>query len=629
MDRNSVIGLILIAAIFIIFGIYNKPSHEQIEAAKHREDSIALVHQQAQKAAEQQASAQKTGAVKDSVVADSTQARLLQDNYGDFAESAKGTNRFIDLENDLIKLRVSTRGGRPYKVQLKAYKTSEGQPLVLFDGDSTVFGFKFFAKNRMISTNDLFFEPLDNAVSNITVTKTDTAKSLVMRLKAANGGYIDYVYTLKPGSYKVGFNIQLHQMKDIISANTSSLDLDWQIFAPQQERGRKNEQQYTSIYYKFLQDDVEHLSPTTKAGSVEEKNVSTRVQWVAFKQQFFSSVLISNQYFASTSVKSVHLEDNDKYLRQFSTQLGIPYEPTIDQHIGMSFYFGPNHYNTLKNMGMGLENLVSVGSSIIKWINKYCIIPVFNFLNQYMTNYGLIILILTILLKVVLYPLTYKSYLSQAKMRVLKPQIDELSERFPKEKAMEKQQAVMALYKKAGVSPLGGCLPMLLQFPILIAMYRFFPTSIELRQQSFLWAKDLSTYDAIIEWQANIPIVNWLFGHHLSLFTLLMTISTIISMWMNNQANATQQYPGMKTMMYLMPVMFLFILNDFSSGLTYYYFLANVISIAQNEIMKRSINEEKLLHKLNENKKKATVAPKSKFQQRLEAAAKARGVKLK
>ena len=626
MDRNSIIGLVLIAAIFIVFSIVNKPSKEQVEAANKRQDSLALVEKAKALAIEHEKVGNESVATKaDSLAGDSTRQQTLLNNFGAFAEAAKGSNQFYNLENDVLKVRIAARGGRPYRVQLKNYKTYGGEPLILFDGDSTVFGLRFYANNRNISTNDLFFAPL-NGATEVILGQTDSAKSITMRLKLADEKYIDYTYTLHKGSYKVGFDVKLHGMKDIIAPTTTMLDLDWSMYLPQMERGRKNEQLYTEVHYKYSQDEYDYLSATSKPG-VEEKNISTRVNWVAFKHQFFSTVLISKANFANATVKSVHLSDSDKFIRQFTTQVGIPYEPSAEQNINLNFYFGPNHYNTLKKEGIGLENLVSMGSSIIMYINKYAIIPVFNFLSQYMSNYGLIILLLTILLKLVLSPLTFKSYLSQAKMRVLKPQIDEINERIPKEKALERQQATMALYKKAGVSPLGGCLPMLLQIPILIAMYKFFPSAIELRQQSFLWANDLSTYDAVIHWSGNIPIVSWLLGNHLSLFTVLMTATTIISMKFTNQASATPQYPGMKTMMYMMPVMFLFMLNDFASGLTYYYFVANVITIAQNEIMKRSINEEKLLHQLNENKKKPQ--QKSKFQARLEAAAKARGVKTK
>ena len=311
-------------------------------------------------------------------------------------------------------------------------------------------------------------------------------------------------------------------------------------------------------------------------------------------------------------------------MKNFRAEIGLPLDDPSNTSIPMQFYLGPNHYNTLKQFeDLELQSLVDVGGFLSKIINRYVIIPIFNFLNNYISNYGIIILILTLIIKVALFPLTYRSYLSQAKMRVLKPQIDAINEKIPKEKAMERQQATMSLYRKAGVNPMGGCLPMLLQMPILIAMFRFFPASIELRQEGFLWADDLSTYDAIIEWSGNIPLITRFFGNHLSLFTLLMTISTMISMRMSNTTTTSTQMPGMKGMMYVMPVMFMFILNSFSAGLTYYYLLANLITIGQNAISKKSIDEKALLKKLEA--KKAKPKKKSSFQKRLEDVAKQKG----
>ena len=286
----------------------------------------------------------------------------------------------------------------------------------------------------------------------------------------------------------------------------------------------------------------------------------------------------------------------------------------------MQFFFGPNHYQTLNQYNLDLERQVYLGYPVVRQINQFIIIPIFNFLRKYIDNFGIIILLLTILIKTVLFPFTYKSYMSQAKMRALKPEIDELNEKFSKDKALEKQQATMALYKKAGVNPMGGCLPMLLQFPILIAMFFFFPTSIELRQESFLWATDLSTYDSILKLPFSIPF----YGDHVSLFCLLMTITTIISTSLNQQAAASQSMPGMKTMMYLMPVMFLFILNNYSAGLSYYYFLANLITIGQTFIIRYFVDEDKIRAQLQVNKKKPV--KKSNFQKRLEEMAKQRGI---
>jgi len=446
-----------------------------------------------------------------------------------------------------------------------------------------------------------------------------------MRLAVSDSAYIDYVYTLPYNSYMLRFSIRTVGMSSYISKNTNTLDLKWSQYIPQQEKGRKNELQYTNVYYRFFQDDVDHLKSLSK-GEERKEDISTRVQWVAFKQQFFSSVLIADNAFTNTQVKSFGLEDSNSSLATMAAQVSVPYQSDKDNAISMSMYFGPNDFKILKKYDKKLESLVNVGKNIIRWINQFVIIPIFAFLGSYIGNYGLIILLLTLIIKLFLFPLTYKSYLSQARMRVLNPQIDAINERIPADKALERQQATMALYKKAGVNHMGGCLPILLQLPILFAMFRFFPTSIELRQEAFLWANDLSTYDSIFSWSGEIPIVSWLFGNHISLFTILMTITTMISMWMSNATNTSQTLPGMKTMMYIMPVMFMFMLNDFSAGLTYYYTLANIITIGQNEVFRRVIDENKVLARINENKKKPV--KKSAFQQRLEAAAKARGMKL-
>jgi YidC/Oxa1 family membrane protein insertase len=382
-----------------------------------------------------------------------------------------------------------------------------------------------------------------------------------------------------------------------------------------------NEMNYTTIFFKHYQDEVEKFNMRTKK-AVMEKDIPTRMRWIAFKQQFFSSVLIAEDYFVNATVRSTKLEEDPKYLKIFESQIGIPFEPSPDQEQKMTFFFGPNHFNTLKGYDMELQDLVGLGGLMSRVINRYAIIPVFSFLSSFINSYGLIILILTILIKMVLFPLTYRSYLSMAKMRALKPEIDAINEKIPKEKSMERQQATMALYKKAGVSPLGGCLPVILQMPILIAMFRFFPTSIELRQQRFLWAHDLSTYDSILDLPFNIPM----YGDHISLFTLLMTASTILTMRISNQANMSQsQMPGMKGMMYIMPIMFMFLLNNWSSALTYYYFLANIITFGQNQISKRFVDEDALRKKLQSNQKKSSAKKQSSFQKRLENMAKQRG----
>ncbi|MCX7985848.1 MAG: membrane protein insertase YidC [Bacteroidales bacterium] len=623
MDRNSVIGLILIAAILIVFSIWNTPNQKALEEARRKADSIALAQQnQAKKqVADTQSFKNSTDQVK---AKDSIQSF---DQYAEFAKAAKDTSRIISIENDVLKLEISTKGGGPYSVELKKYKTFDKKPLILFYGDSTVFGFNFYTRsNRVINTAELFFKPLENS-NKILLSEADTAKSLHLRLHADANRYIEYIYTLRPGSYKVDFKVRLVGIDSLLAPSTTQLDLVWATCLRAQEKEVVNENTYTDITYKFNQEDVEKLEINGKTDEKTE-NLRNRVKWIAYKQQFFSSVLVGEQPFENATLHIRSVKDTSlRLLKYMKTEAGVAYSPVQKtEQLGFWFYFGPNHYQTLRKFNLDLEELVRLGGSIVKFINRFLIIPVFNFLSKFISNYGIIILLLTIFIKLLIFPLTYKSYLSMAKMRVLKPQIDQINERIPAEKAMERQQAIMALYKRAGVNPLGGCLPMLLQFPVLIAMFYFFPTSIELRQQSFLWAKDLSSYDAIISWNAHIPLITEYFGNHISLFNLLMTITTIITMRMNNQSNASQQtLPGMQTMMYMMPIIFMFVLNKYSSGLTYYYFLANVITIIQNEIFKRSIDENKLLQQLNENKKKPV--KKSSFQARLEEAARKRGYK--
>ncbi|MBE0674109.1 MAG: membrane protein insertase YidC, partial [Bacteroidales bacterium] len=538
-------------------------------------------------------------------------------SFGAFAQSATGEQGFITVSNKVFVLKIAKQGGRIYSVILKDFKTHDGKPLILFDGDSTVFGLKFFTvDNKAVQTNELFFTALDERT---TYDVSDAPVTIALRSFAGEDKYIEYLYTIEPDDYMIDFRAKFHDLKDIVAANQSSITFDWKMYLPQQEKGRQNEDNYTSIKYKYHQAEVDGFRERSTK-EIETADISNRLKWVAFKDQFFSSVIISNDYFLNGTVTSTRLLLSDKYLRHFSAEAGVPYSAGEDTEMSMQIYFGPNHFSSLRKYDLDLEELVFLGRNIIRGINQYVIIPVFNFLDNSISNYGIIILILTILIKIVLFPLTFKSYQSQAKMKVLKPMVDEIGKKFPKaEDAMKKQQATMALYKKAGVNPLGGCLPMLLQMPILFAMFRFFPASIELRQEAFLWATDLSTYDSILELPFTIPM----YGDHVSLFTILMTVSTILTMKFNSPTGGQDQMPGMKVMMYMMPVMFMLILNNFSSGLTYYYFLANIITYAQNMISKSFIDENKILKKLEENSQKPV--KKSNWQKRLEDAAKKRG----
>ena len=544
------------------------------------------------------------------IISDSSQ-------YGVFSQNATGENEFITLENNKVELKISLKGGRVYYARLKDYKTYNSLPLILFSGDSTVFGFNFFTTdNKAVQTNNLFFKSVSDQKSYVVGTQP---QSVILRLMAGENKYIEYKYTLAPDKYMIDFDVTFKSLEDIIASNQNSLTFDWRMYIPQQEKGRQNEENYSTIKFKYFQDDVDNLRMRSSK-EIEDKDIPTKISWVAFEDQFFSSVLLTNDYFLNGSVKSTRTLTSEKYIRYYTSELGVPFNSGATDSMSMKLYYGPNHINTLRKEGFQLEKLVFVGKNIIGWISRFAIIPIFNWLEKYISSYGLIILILTIIIKIVLFPLTFKSFQSTAKMQVLKPLVEELGKKFPKkEDAMKKQQATMDLYKRAGVNPMGGCLPMLLQMPILFAMFRFFPVSIELRQEHFLWATDLSTYDSILTLPFTIPM----YGNHVSLFTLLMTASTLLTMKMTGSSPGSDQ-PGMKIMMYMMPVMFMVILNNFSSGLTYYYFLANMLTYAQNIISKRFINADDVLATLEENKKKPL--KKSKWQQRLEAAAKQRGI---
>jgi len=637
MDKNSIIGIILIFGILIVFSIMNQPSEEDIEAAKRRRDSIAQVEAEKKALEQQQAEQQSEETLSETVLPDTinADAELQQkiDEFGVFGKAAIGEQEFYIIENNLLKITLTNKGGRIYSVELKDYQTHDSLPLILFDGDETQFGLSFFAQNRSIQTDQLFFEPSFTqqslVVSGPEVSTGNEGrlkfnnenpgeeKSAVFRLEVAPDRYMEYVYTLKHNSFMIDFDVNLQGMEQYIAANQSYLNFTWSFDVPRQERpSRFGEDRYTNINYKFFEDDVDELSKNKS----DEEDLTTRVKWIGFKQLFFNSTIIAEDAFPNAFVRSDKYEENPEYLANFHADIAFPYQGARSESMDMQIYFGPNHYQTLKQYDLDLERLVYLGYAIVRPVNKYIIIPIFNFLRKYISNFGIIILVLTVLIKTVLFPFTYKSYVSQAKMRALKPEIDDINKKIPKDKAMERQQATMNLYKKAGVNPMGGCLPMLLQFPILIAMFFFYPNSIELRQESFLWATDLSTYDSILNLPFEIPF----YGDHVSLFCLLMTVTTIISTKLNQQATTSQGMPGMKTMMYMMPVMFLFILNNYSSGLSYYYFLANVITIGQTYIIRSTIDESKIRAQLQVNKKKPV--KKSKFQKRLEEVAKQKGM---
>ncbi len=597
MDKQSITGLVIIFLILVLFWWINAPNEEQQKKWQQHHDSLKRVELAYQDSV---VKAQEASAAQSAVADSATLSQEKTHAFGLLTDATEGENQFFTIENNLIKITLSSKGGRIYSVELKEYKTFEKKPLILFDGDQNRFGFPFNYNNRVFHTNDLFFK-----------AQKVSSNSIQMVVEAGELGSLIYDYQLKDGSYMVDFSIQSVNLQNIVSVNTPAIDLEWYMKMPAQEKGRTLEIQNSGVYYRFHQADVDWLT----AAKQDEEDIRTKVDWVAFKDQFFSSILIAKNPFTGASISSNPYPETDKTnLRDAEAKLGVPFDFKQSTKAEFNFFFGPNYFYTFNQYkDLALTELIPLGWGIFGWINRYAVIPVFKFLEGFIGNYGIIILILTILIKLILFPFTYKSYMSTAKMKVLKPQIDEINNKIPKEKAMERQQATMALYKKAGVNPLGGCLPMLLQMPILFAMFRFFPASIELRQEAFLWADDLSSYDSIFSLPFNIPF----YGSHVSLFCLLMSIVNIIYTRMNSEmTQSSNQMPGMKTMMYMMPVMFLFFFNSYASGLSYYYFISTVITIGQTIIIRRFVDEDAILMQIKANQKKPV--KKSKFALRLE-----------
>lgn len=608
MDKNTLTGFVLIFLIIVGFSYLNKPSKESRKAAleqKHVQDSLAL-----EAVANQAAFALDSSKTTVSKAADTTNRAV---KYGMFAPLSTGDTTYTTLENEVIKLKVSSLGARVVSAELKKFVTGDSSALILFDENASRFNFSFFSSDsRLINTADLHF----------TLLPSSNPMSLTYRLALNDTTWLDFCYTLNKNDYRFNFKMKGNNLSSMMLSNTNKVDFNWAMKMRQQELGRKFEERYSGLDYKFLVDDVEKLSGTKESS----KSVVEELKWVSFKDQFFACIAISDKGFSSNELRSKPESVGSPYIKDYSMTGSIPLDLKGSQSASMQFYMGPIKHALLKSYDKGvpsdqklkLDRIVPLGGKIIRWANTGIILPMFNLFGHFISNYGLIILLMTFVIKLFLFPLTYKSYMSSAKMRVLQPQINEINKRFPgTEKASERSQATMELYSRAGVSPMGGCLPMLLQMPILFAMYSFFPSSIELRQQSFLWAHDLSTYDSIVSWSGNIPFVTNYFGNHVSLFCLLMTVTNLIYTNLNMKTQPTNnQMPGMKTMMYIMPIMFLFIFNQYSAGLSFYFFISTLISIIQTYAIRATVNEEQLLAKLNENKKKP--AKKSGFAARLE-----------
>ena len=623
MDKNTLLGFLLIGIVLFAFSWLNKPTPEQLEAQRRYQDSIAQIELTKQLDMQKEDSKSIADNSFDNLP-DSVREARLKSNFGVFADAMTGTDDVTVLENSLIELHVSNKGGRISYARLKDYTTYDNKPLILFEGKDASLDFTLVtATNRVLNTGEMYFTPV----------KTQDPNQLVMRLNTGEGSSLDFIYTVKPDDYMVQFDIKGSGLNGVLAPSTTALDMVWKQKIRQQEQGIKYENRYTALYYKFLADGVEQLSESKS----EDKKVSGRLKWIGYKDKFFSTVMICGEGFESATFDSKMVEA-DGIVKEFKTTTAVPFDLRGNEATTFRYFFGPNSYTLLKAYDKGvssddqldLEQLVPLGASVFRWVNQYFVIPMFDFLGKYISSYGLIIFLMTIIVKLILFPLTYKSYMSSAKMRVLRPQVEELNAKYPgQDKAVERQRATMELYSRAGASPMAGCIPMLLQMPVLIALFMFFPSAIELRHQSFLWAHDLSTYDAIFSWNKYIPIITPYFGNHISLFCLLMTITNVIYTKYNMEMTNTgqQQMPGMKAMMYMMPLMFLVFFNQYASGLTYYYFISTLITIVQTLVFRYTINEDKLLAKLEANKKKPQ--KKSGFMKRLEEAQRAQQEQLK
>ena len=615
MDKNTILGFSLMGLILLGFFWINQPSEKQIEAQRRYQDSIRTV--QAESAFRETQELAKLEEEERLTAAESDSVKMLKatDKYGVFGLAVVGTEEIVTLENSLIKVDINTKGGDVNKVTLKEYRTHRGDPVTLLEGEESRFNLILnTGNNRVINTSEMYFQ-----------LKEVTDSSVVLALPAGEGKSLDYTYILHPDDYMVNFMVKANDLGDVLIPSSEANAL-WKTRLKQQEKNRKFENRYAVLHYKYLQGSVENLSESSN----ERREITTGLKWIAFKSQFFSSVLIADKEIVSAVLKTEMAPENTEYLKFYTAEMIVPFDVTGKTETGFRYYFGPNRYKILKSYDRGiprserleLKRLIPLGWGIFRWVNQLLIIPMFNFFGSFINNFGVIILLMTIVIKILLFPLTYKSYMSSAKMRVLRPQIEEINARIPSDKPTERQQATMAMYKKAGVNPMGGCLPMLLQMPILFAMFSFFPSSIELRQQSFLWAQDLSSYDAIVSWSTYIPIITPYFGNHISLFCLLMTITNLVYTHINMGLTDTgaQQMPGMKVMMYIMPVMFLFFFNDYASGLSYYYFISTLITILQTYAIRKFVDEEKLLTVIKENQKKPQ--KKSAWLERLEQAQK-------
>ena len=605
MDKNSVIGFVLIAAIFLGFTVFENKRAAKYAEVKAQQDSIALAQMPFDSSSVVSLGESSEGAS----VANNETAPVYKDSCLQAASDVNSVPEMVVLENSKIRIQLTTKGAQPYSVKVKDYYNYDSTELYLFRPGQSEYSLRVYAGEYIKTSN-----------FNFTVASASDSV-VVMRLPFRNGGYIEQKYTLSEDSYLLKNSLSFVNMDEIIPRNVSAFDLDFSMTVPRMEKGYKNEVQYSKADYYFEGDKKpEELG----RGRSATKRIDSKLSWFAFQQQFFSTIFRAPDQFASGELAiNFKSEDDPEYnLMDCSAKMRAELPAGKNVTVPFEFYFGPNHYQTLKSFDHKYEKIIPLGGWLVGWFTKFFIIPMFDFFHRFIGNFGLIILLMTLVIKIVVFPLTYKSFSSSAKIAALKPEIDKLNEKYPhtdnQQEQLKKQQAIMNLYKRAGASPMGGCLPTLLTFPILWAMFRFFPASIELRQQSFLWCHDLSAYDSIVDFGVRIPLL----GDHLSLFALLMAATMWIysKLTMSSQPNAGDPSAASMRFMslWMMPIMMFFICNSLSAALSYYYLLSQLISIAQTWIIRKSIKPESVLEKVRASEGKPMA--KSKWQIRLEEA---------
>jgi len=619
-NKETVVGWVLMILLMIGYFAYTIKKSKEDQIKKQEQLRTEKLEKAKEKAEQQLISAANDSVAAltgvDSVVHVAKDSSVAVARFGVFANALKGEEKLFVIENDLQKITLTSKGGQIKSVELKKYKTWDKKPLILFTDKTNSISYQIpIENNQFIDTKLFYFEPVG---SSFTVSG-DSSKTFAMRLSVGDGKYFEQRFTLKGNSYLVNYDVSLVGLNSIIPSNNNFISVSWDNYLNNVEHNIQLERRYSSLYFKYNKSDVSHIGEDKPD---EELITEAPLEWISYKQQFFNTTLFSSagDFHTGCKLKSHFQKDSTGYVKQFVSKFTIPYNNSGNQTYNFQYYIGPNSYNGLASINKNVESIIKLSPdfwlfSWIRYITRF-IIWVFSWFNNAHLNYGIIILLMTILLKVVLHPLTAKSIESSAKMKILAPELAALKEKYADDQTKFGQEQ-MKLYNRAGVSPFGGCLPLLIQMPILMAMYYFFPTSIELRQQPFLWATDLSSYDAIVSFSATtLPIIGSTFNH-ISLFTILMTITSIGQAVMNNQLNAMgNQQPGMKYMPYFMPLLLMFMFNDFPAALTYYYLLQNLLGMAHQWIIQKFfINDAKLRKQIEENKKNPK--PVSSWQKKL------------